>query len=130
MGTHSDADLVFLPRTHHASRSSLSSDSFDKGIRCRERSLEPRISRSGATVIRYFCDWCGRETSEDEVRIAWVIVPPDPAISMEVCPECARNAATIVLSREPVVHPVIKRRRLSRRKSVPELVRGDGEEDR
>jgi hypothetical protein len=81
-------------------------------------------------VVKYFCDWCGRETGDDEVRIVRVLLPPDPPITMEVCPECAKSAATLALREEPLILPVLRRRRLSRRKSVPELARGDGEEDR
>jgi len=82
-----------------------------------------------ATVVRYFCDWCGQETSEDDVRVAWVLVRPDPSIKMEICSECAKNAAAFA-SGEQLLLPVFKRRRLSRRGSVPELARGDGEEGR
>ena len=42
-------------------------------------------------MVKYFCDWCGRETGDDEVRIVRVLLPPDPPITMEVCPECAKK---------------------------------------
>jgi hypothetical protein len=81
-------------------------------------------------MVRYFCDWCGQETGEDDVRIARILVPPDPPVTMEICSECAKNAAAFALQGEQLVLPVFKRRRLSRRGSVPELARGDGEEGR
>jgi hypothetical protein len=81
-------------------------------------------------MVRYFCDWCGQETGEDDVRIARILVPPDPPVTMEICSECAKNAAAFALQGEQLVLPVFKRRRLSRRGSAPELARGDGEEGR
>jgi hypothetical protein len=86
-------------------------------------------------VVRYFCDWCGQETSEDDVRIATVLVrprgpaAPDPPIKMEICSECAKSAAAFA-SGEQLSIPVFKRRRSSRLWSFPELARGDGEEGR
>jgi hypothetical protein len=83
-----------------------------------------------ATMVRYFCDWCGQETGGDEIRIARILIPPNPPITTEICSECARNAAAFALQGEQLALPVFKQRRLSRRKSSPELARGDGEEGR
>jgi len=42
-------------------------------------------------AVRYFCDRCGRETEEGELRSAEVSIPPDPDISLDLCAECAEE---------------------------------------
>jgi hypothetical protein len=39
-------------------------------------------------AVRYFCDRCGRETEEGELRSADLSIPPEPDISLDLCPEC------------------------------------------
>lgn len=80
-------------------------------------------------MVRYFCDWCGQETREDDVRIAWVYVRPDPSIKMEICSQCAKNFAAVASGKQLSLR-VFKRRRLLLRGSVPQLARGDGEGSR
>ena len=45
-------------------------------------------------AVRYFCDRCGVETKEGELRVAELSLPPDPDISLDLCPTCARDVRT------------------------------------
>jgi hypothetical protein len=48
-------------------------------------------------AVRYFCDRCGKETREDGLRAAELSIPPEPDISLDLCPDCADHMrATIV----------------------------------
>jgi hypothetical protein len=52
-------------------------------------------------AVRYFCDRCGAETREGELRVAELSIPPEPDISLELCEGCAQDArANIVGERE------------------------------
>jgi hypothetical protein len=54
-------------------------------------------------ATKYFCDRCGAETGPGELRVAELSIPPDPDISLEVCPDCAQQVrANIVGVREEV----------------------------
>jgi hypothetical protein len=40
-------------------------------------------------AVRYFCDRCGKETEEGELRAAELSIPPEPDISLDLCSYCA-----------------------------------------
>lgn len=42
-------------------------------------------------AVRYFCDRCGTETGEGELRVAELSLPPDPDLSLDLCPNCATD---------------------------------------
>ena len=42
-------------------------------------------------AVRYFCDRCGTETEEGELRAAELSIPPEPDISLDLCSDCARH---------------------------------------
>jgi hypothetical protein len=42
-------------------------------------------------AVRYFCDRCGKETGEGELRVAELSIPPDPDISLDLCEDCAQE---------------------------------------
>jgi hypothetical protein len=48
-------------------------------------------------VVKYICDRCGRETEEGELRAAELSVPPDPDISLDLCPACAGQVRSNIL---------------------------------
>jgi hypothetical protein len=48
-------------------------------------------------AVRYFCDRCERETQEGELRQAELSVPPDPDISLDLCPDCAGEVRSHIL---------------------------------
>ena len=48
-------------------------------------------------AVRYFCDRCGRETGEGQLRQAELSVPPDPDISLDLCADCARVVRANIL---------------------------------
>ena len=48
-------------------------------------------------AVRYFCDRCGRETQEGELRAAELSIPPDPDISLDLCPACAQLVRSNIL---------------------------------
>ena len=51
-------------------------------------------------AIKYFCDRCGRETNEGELRSADVSIPPEPDISLDLCPECAGEVRSNILGEQ------------------------------
>ena len=48
-------------------------------------------------AVRYFCDRCGKETGEGELRVAELSIPPDPDISLDLCADCARVVRANIL---------------------------------
>jgi hypothetical protein len=42
-------------------------------------------------AVRYFCDRCGNETNEGELRVAELSLVPDADVSLELCPACATS---------------------------------------
>jgi hypothetical protein len=48
-------------------------------------------------AVRYFCDRCERETTADELRRAEIAVAPDPAISLDLCLDCAERVKADIL---------------------------------
>jgi hypothetical protein len=42
-------------------------------------------------AVRYFCDRCGNETKEGELRVAELSLPPDADVSLDLCPVCATS---------------------------------------
>ena len=42
-------------------------------------------------AVRYFCDRCGAETGEGELRAAELSIPPEPDISLDLCEQCAQQ---------------------------------------
>jgi hypothetical protein len=53
-------------------------------------------------AVRYFCDRCGRETGEGELRPAELSVPPDPDISLDLCPDCAGEVRSNILGQQAI----------------------------
>jgi len=51
-------------------------------------------------AVRYFCDRCGRETEEGELRQAELSVPPDPDISLDLCRDCAGEVRSNILGQQ------------------------------
>jgi hypothetical protein len=51
-------------------------------------------------AVRYFCDRCGRETKEGELRPAELSIPPEPDISLDLCPDCAENIRSTIVQTE------------------------------
>ena len=48
-------------------------------------------------ATRYFCDRCEAETGPGELRVAELSVPPDPDISLELCPDCVQQVRENIL---------------------------------
>jgi hypothetical protein len=48
-------------------------------------------------AVRYFCDRCGRETGEGELRIGRLSIPPDLDVTIDLCPSCEEDARTVFL---------------------------------
>jgi hypothetical protein len=42
-------------------------------------------------AIKYICDRCGAETGENELKVAELSIPPEPDLSLDLCPSCARE---------------------------------------
>jgi hypothetical protein len=42
-------------------------------------------------AVRYFCDRCGAETGEGELRVAEFSLPPDPDVTLDLCASCATD---------------------------------------
>jgi hypothetical protein len=42
-------------------------------------------------AVRYFCDRCGNETGPGELRQAELSLPPDPDVTLDLCPSCATD---------------------------------------
>ena len=42
-------------------------------------------------AVRYFCDRCGNETKEGELRVAELSLLPDADVSLDLCPACATS---------------------------------------
>jgi hypothetical protein len=51
-------------------------------------------------AVRYFCDRCGRETREGDLRRAELSVPPDPDISLDLCQDCAGEVRSNILGQQ------------------------------
>jgi hypothetical protein len=45
-------------------------------------------------VVKYFCDRCGNETGEGELRIGRLSIPPDLDVTIDLCPRCEEDART------------------------------------
>ena len=50
-------------------------------------------------AVRYYCDRCERETTEGELRRAEIAVPPDPPISVDLCPDCVKRVKADILGK-------------------------------
>jgi hypothetical protein len=48
-------------------------------------------------AVRYFCDRCGTETGDGELRVAELALPPDPDVTLDLCPTCATDVRRHVL---------------------------------
>jgi hypothetical protein len=48
-------------------------------------------------AVRYFCDRCGNETGPGELRQAEFSLPPDPDVTLDLCPGCAADVRGVVL---------------------------------
>jgi hypothetical protein len=53
-------------------------------------------------AVRYFCDRCGAETGEGELRAAELSIPPEPDISLDLCPDCADLMRSTIVGRTEV----------------------------
>ena len=42
-------------------------------------------------AVRYFCDRCGTETGDGDLRAAEFSLPPDPDVTLDLCPGCATD---------------------------------------
>ena len=51
-------------------------------------------------AVRYFCDRCGRETEDGELRAAELSIPPDPDISLDLCSDCAQYMRSTIVGKE------------------------------
>jgi hypothetical protein len=43
-------------------------------------------------AVKYFCDRCGVETSEGELKIGKLSIPPDKDVTLDLCPRCEQDA--------------------------------------
>jgi hypothetical protein len=50
-------------------------------------------------AVRYFCDRCGREMEEGELRPAELSIPPEPDISLDLCPGCAEHMRSTIVGK-------------------------------
>ena len=48
-------------------------------------------------AVRYFCDRCGNETKEGELRVAELSLLPDADVSLELCLACAISVREYLL---------------------------------
>jgi hypothetical protein len=48
-------------------------------------------------TVKYFCDRCGTEAGEGELRVAELSIPPDPDLSVDLCPSCVQEVKTSFL---------------------------------
>lgn len=48
-------------------------------------------------ATKYFCDRCGVEVGQGELRVAELSIPPDPDISLDLCPECAQKVRSDIV---------------------------------
>ena len=53
-------------------------------------------------AVRYFCDRCGTETEEGELRAAELSIPPEPDISLDLCPDCAEHMRSEIVGKVEV----------------------------
>ena len=53
-------------------------------------------------AVRYFCDRCDAEVGQGELRVAELSLPPEPDITLDLCPACADDVRRHVLGR---AHP-------------------------
>jgi hypothetical protein len=53
-------------------------------------------------AVRYFCDRCERETEEGELRAAELSIPPEPDISLDLCPDCAEHMRSEIVGKAGV----------------------------
>ena len=53
-------------------------------------------------AVRYFCDRCGQETGEGELRAAELSIPPEPDISLDLCPDCAEHVRSEIVGKTEV----------------------------
>jgi hypothetical protein len=50
-------------------------------------------------AVRYFCDRCETETQEGELRPAELSIPPEPDISLDLCPDCAEQVRPTIVGK-------------------------------
>jgi hypothetical protein len=50
-------------------------------------------------AVRYFCDRCGSETKEGELQPAELSIPPEPDISLDLCPDCAEHVRSAIVGK-------------------------------
>jgi hypothetical protein len=50
-------------------------------------------------AVRYFCDRCDNEVREGELRVAELSLPPEPDITIDLCPTCAEHVRSDILGR-------------------------------
>lgn len=48
-------------------------------------------------AVRYFCDRCETEVGKGELRVAELSLPPDPDLTLDLCPSCAIEVRESVL---------------------------------
>ena len=58
-------------------------------------------------AVRYFCDRCGNETGEGELRVAELSLPPDPDVALDLCPACAHEVRAQLLGRSAESAPAL-----------------------
>ena len=49
-------------------------------------------------AVKYFCDRCDIEVGEGELRLAELSIPPDPDVSVELCPSCVHEVNVLFVS--------------------------------
>jgi hypothetical protein len=45
-------------------------------------------------AVKYFCDRCGSETQEGELRVGRLSIPPDLDVTIDLCSTCEEDART------------------------------------
>ena len=53
-------------------------------------------------AVKYFCDRCGKETKEGELKVAELSLPPDADVSLELCQACATSVREHLLNQTVV----------------------------
>jgi hypothetical protein len=43
-------------------------------------------------AVKYFCDRCGSETGEGELRVGRLSIPPDLDVTIDLCSTCEEDA--------------------------------------
>jgi hypothetical protein len=45
-------------------------------------------------AVKYFCDRCGSETGEGELKVGRLAIPPDLDVTIDLCSTCEEDART------------------------------------